>query len=181
MIPEERVDELVGRGWTLVIDPHRRAWRRVVASPDPKEIVEAAAIKALIDDGVVLIAAGGGGIPVVQSPDGDLRGVPAVVDKDFASALLAADLDASELMIVTDVENAYLDYDTPKQRPIDALSPSVAREYLAEGVFGAGSMAPKIEALCRFVEATGRSGVVTSIDRCLHALHGSAGTRVAFD
>lgn len=178
MIPAERVAGLRARGWSLVEDKTRGAWRRVVASPDPKEIVEAAAIERLVDDGVVVIAAGGGGIPVVQMHDGSLRGTAAVVDKDLASALLAADLRAAMLLILTDVEAIALDYDSPSERRLDSLSVADARAHLAAGQFPPGSMGPKVEALCRFVERTGRAAAVGSIERVEDTLEGRAGTRI---
>jgi carbamate kinase len=178
MIAADRVESLRERGWQLVEDKHRAGWRRVVASPDPLEIVEAEAIGVLVASGAIVIAAGGGGIPVVQNERGALVGVPAVVDKDLASALLATDLQADELMILTDVEHAYVGYDSAGGRGLGSTSLSDARRYLEAGEFPAGSMGPKMEAICRFVESTGRVGIVTSIDRGLEALRGETGTRV---
>jgi carbamate kinase len=178
VISDERAELLRRRGWVLA--PHRqgKGWRRVVASPDPREILEAAAIKAMVEDGVIVIAAGGGGVPVVLDEAGSLRGVPAVVDKDLASSLLAVDLRADGLLILTNVERVALDYDTEDQRDLDRLTVAEARRYLAEGQFPAGSMGPKITALCRFVEATGKPGWVTSIASCEAALSGDTGTRI---
>jgi carbamate kinase len=178
MIPIERVDLLRKRGWALVEDTRRGGWRRVVASPEPKEIVEAEAIKALVDRGCVVVATGGGGIPVRQAADGSLEGVPAVIDKDLASSLLAVDLAADAFLILTDVESVIDGYGTEEERPLAEISIGDARTRLARGDFPAGSMAPKLEALCRFVETTGRLAKVTSIERSEHALQGSAGTRV---
>jgi carbamate kinase len=176
MIREDRVVDLRAQGWDLVEDPARGGWRRIVPSPEPMEIVEAGAIKALVDDGVVVVAAGGGGVPVVQAGDDSLRGVAAVVDKDLASALLASDLGAQGLLIVTDVERAALGYGTSHERPLEALTIAEARGYLDAGEFGRGSMAPKVEACCRFVESGGDFGIITSIDRSDAALAGDAGT-----
>jgi carbamate kinase len=178
MIPADRIAELEQRGWSLVEDRHRGGWRRVVASPDPREIVEAGAIRALVDDGVVVVAAGGGGIPVVQGRDGRLCGAPAVVDKDLASALLATDLGARALLIATDVEEVYLDFGTPQQRPVARMSVAEARRHLQSGQFPQGSMGPKVEALCRFAEATGGRALVTTIDSSSTALEGRAGTAI---
>jgi carbamate kinase len=178
MIPVERLEEAKALGWTLVEDRHRHGWRRVVASPDPKEIVEAGAIKTLVDDGVIVIAVGGGGIPVFQGVDGILSGCPAVVDKDLASAMLAIDVGADALLILTDVETVMVDFDGPNERPLREMTVHQARGLLAEGQFPAGSMGPKIEALCRFVEATGRTGALTSIARSEDALRGEAGTSI---
>lgn len=178
MIPAARVDRLRERGWVLVEDTRRGGWRRVVASPDPKEIVEAEAISALVDRGVVVVATGGGGVPVRQAADGSLEGVPAVIDKDLASSLLAADLSADGFLILTDVENVIDSYGSDNERPLATISVGDARSRLDAGEFAAGSMAPKVEALCRFVTATGKLAVVTSIERGEQALQGSAGTRV---
>ncbi|MDQ4095428.1 MAG: carbamate kinase [Actinomycetota bacterium] len=178
IIGDDKVLDLQARGWSLVEDRHRGGWRRVVASPDPREIVEGAAIKALVDEGTIVIAAGGGGIPVVHSDDGSLRGVAAVIDKDLASALLASDVGAERFVVLTDVEFAYRGFDTPDQSPLHELSVAEARELIEAGEFGDGSMRPKIEALCRFVEKTGRPALITSIDAVERALDGETGTRI---
>lgn len=181
MIPRERVETLRARGWTLVEDPDRGGWRRVVASPDPIEIVEGAAIRALVDNGTVVIAAGGGGVPVRQDDDGSLRGVPAVIDKDLASALLATDLGAERLLILTDVAEVSLGYGTPDQRPIATMTVAEARAAFADGEFPSGSMGPKIEASCRFAETSGFPSIVTSIELAEAAIAGDAGTRITPD
>jgi carbamate kinase len=178
MIAVDQVEAARKRGWSLQEDKARRGWRRVVASPDPIEIVEASAIRALVAEGVVVVTAGGGGVPVVEDGRGRLSGAPAVVDKDLASALLATDLRADALLILTDVERVSLDYGGPNERPLDRLTVEEARRLMAAGEFPAGSMGPKVEAVCRFVEATGNTGVITSIDRCEVALEGGTGTRV---
>lgn len=177
-IPAEKVDEAKARGWTLVEDTHRHGWRRVVASPDPKEIVEAGAIKALVDDGVIVVAVGGGGIPVFQGDDGILTGCSAVVDKDLATSLLAIDINADALLILTDIEAVMYDLDGPDERPLREMTVSQARGLMAEGHFPPGSMGPKIEAVCRYVEATAGTGAITSIDRSEDALKGEAGTLI---
>ena len=178
MITSEKVFDLQARGWVLVEDEHRGGWRRVVASPEPHEIVEAAAIRALVDEGTVVIAAGGGGIPVVHGPDGSLRGVPAVVDKDLASALLAIDVGADRFVVLTDVEFVYRGFNTPEQEALTSITVGEARALLAADEFPAGSMRPKIDAVCRFVAATGRPGIITSIARCEQGLRGETGTHV---
>lgn len=178
MIPTDRVAALTERGWKLVEDTRRGGWRRVVASPDPKEIVEAGAIRALVDNDVVVVAAGGGGVPVRLGPRGALEGVAAVIDKDLASSLLATDLGADGFLILTDVEAVIDGYGTGRERPIATIAVADARARLDAGEFPAGSMAPKVESLCRFVDATGNLAVVTSIERAHQALKGSAGTRV---
>ena len=178
LIEPSRADEARDQGWLLAEDRHRHGFRRVVASPDPKEIVEAAAIATLVDDGVLVVAAGGGGIPVVHPEEGGLAGVAAVVDKDLASSLLAIDLHADMLLILTDVENVMRGYDTDLQEPIAAIDVAGARADLAAGEFPPGSMGPKVEAACRFVEARGRHAVITSIASAESAVRGDAGTRI---
>lgn len=178
VIPPERADVLRAQGWRLAEDAHRGGFRRVVPSPDPIEIVEAAAIKAMVTEGVLVIAGGGGGVPVVAAEGGTLSGIAAVVDKDFAAALLATDLGADGLLILTNVEGVSLDYDTPQERLKRSVTVAEARNYRADGQFPPGSMGPKVEAVCRFVEATGNPGVITSIDRADGALDRSAGTRI---
>jgi carbamate kinase len=172
MIGEERVQVLQERGWTLVKDERRGAWRRVVASPDPVEVVEAAAIETLVEQGVIVVGAGGGGIPVVQERTGILTGVPAVVDKDLASAMLAADLGADGLLILTDVNRVALDYDSPNERQLEKMTVTEAREHLAAKQFPKGSMGPKVEAACRFVEATGSRAAIASIEGAESAFDG---------
>jgi carbamate kinase len=178
MIDEIRAMAFRDLGWTLALDRRRGGWRRVVPSPDPREIVEGQAIWALVEDGVVVIAAGGGGIPVVHSQEGELHGVAAVVDKDLASALLAADLGAGGLLIVTDVEKVVSGFGTADEAPIDSMTVAEARALQAAGEFAPGSMGPKVEALCRFVSATGGTGVVSTMSSAADALAGRAGTRI---
>lgn len=177
VIDEVHADILRRHGWQLAEDKRRGGWRRVVASPDPKEIVEASAIKSLVDDGVVVVAAGGGGVPVVTTNDG-LSGIAAVVDKDLASALLASDLGADALAILTDVERVFLGYGSDDERPLEEMTVADARGYLETGEFPAGSMGPKVEALVRYVAATEGHGVIGSIARSADALAGRSGTRV---
>jgi carbamate kinase len=178
LIDPARADEAREQGWLLVEDSHRHGFRRVVASPDPKEIVEAAAIAALVDDGVLVVAAGGGGIPVVHPEEGGLTGVAAVVDKDLASSLLATDLRADLLLILTDVDHVMRGYDTDAESAIEAIDVGGARAELAAEQFPPGSMGPKVEAACRFVEARGRAAVITSIASAEAAVQGDAGTRI---
>ena len=151
--------------------------RRTVASPEPVRIVEAGVVRQLAESGVVVIAAGGGGIPVVS--DGErLRGVDAVVDKDLASATLAIDIAADRFLIVTDVDAAYLDFGTPQQKAIARLTVAEARRLASEGHFPPGSMGPKIEGACRFAERTGRPAAITSSHLLKAAVAGEAGTAV---
>lgn len=178
VIPPERADLLRSSGWKLVEDRHRHGFRRVVASPEPREIIEATAIKAMVDEGVIVIAGGGGGVPVISTDDGELHGVPAVVDKDYAASLLASDLGADGLLVLTNVDAVSLDYDLPTERPVAAMTVAEARSHHAAGQFPPGSMGPKIEAVCRFVGSTGRGGAITSIDKASAALDRSAGTRI---
>jgi carbamate kinase len=178
IIDDARAVALRDQGWALAQDVRRGGWRRIVASPEPREIVEAQAIWALIEDGVVVVACGGGGIPVVQDADGDLSGVAAVVDKDLASALLAADLGASALLVVTDVPHVSTGYGTEAESPLRSMTVGDARALAAGGEFPPGSMGPKVEAVARFVEATGRRGVITNIEEAAAALAGTAGTTV---
>lgn len=154
-----------------------KPWRRVVASPEPKEIVEIESIKELIEAGSIVIACGGGGVPVVRE-DGRWRGVEAVIDKDLASALLAEELRAEVLLIVTDVERVALFFGTPQQIFLERLSAGEARKYLAEGHFPLGSMGPKIQAAIRFIERGGERVYITSLEKALEALEGRAGTEI---
>lgn len=178
VIPPDRAEVLREQGWALTEDKHRHGFRRVVASPHPLEIVEAAAIKTMVEDGMLVIAAGGGGIPVVAAENGDLQGVAAVVDKDLASALLAVDLQADALLVLTNVEAVALDYDTPQERPLRSMTVAEAYAYLSDGQFAPGSMGPKVEAVARFVEVTGRPGIITSLEGAESALEGRVGTRI---
>jgi carbamate kinase len=178
VIAPERVDQLRRQGWVLVEDRARSGYRRVVPSPDPKEIVEAEAIRAVVDEGVIAIAVGGGGIPVSQDDGGDLHGAHAVIDKDLASSLLASDLAADGLLILTDVERVATGFGTPEEEPLAELTVSRARELSDAGEFPAGSMGPKIEALCRFVEGGGGFAAVGAIDKSREVLAGASGTRV---
>jgi carbamate kinase len=165
-------------GWDVREDAGR-GWRRVVASPRPLRIVEERAVKALLRDDFVVITVGGGGIPVVTDQDGNLRGVAAVIDKDFASALLAVNLRADVFMISTAVERVALDWGKPEQRWVDTLTLAEAKEYLAAGThFAAGSMAPKIEACIEFLEHTGGEAIITSPENMERALAGEGGTRI---
>jgi len=165
------------KGWAM--KPDGDSFRRVVPSPLPKRIFGVPAIRTLLDGGWVVICAGGGGIPTTYSsepavPGRTLDGVEAVIDKDMASALLAVDVDADVLVIVTDVDAAYLDWGTPNQRPIRRATPAA----LAEAGFAEGSMGPKIQAACTFVEQTGRIAVIGSIADTQALVNGESGTVV---
>ncbi len=165
-------------GWDVFEDAGR-GWRRVVASPRPLRIVELDTIAALLDSGTTVIAVGGGGIPVVKQPNGDLRGVAAVIDKDRAAALLATELAADMLLISTGVEKVALDYGTPGQADIDRMTAAEARRYLAETVhFAKGSMAPKIEAAISFLDDGGELVIITDPEHIGDAVAGRTGTRI---
>jgi carbamate kinase len=171
----EQVDKLRTRGWIVKEDPGR-GYRRVVASPLPLDVVEKGTIKDLIDDGKVVIAVGGGGVPVMRSSDGTLAGVDAVIDKDRASALLANLIGADELLILTGVDRIAVNYKKPDQRYFDALSVADCERFLAEGQFPKGSMGPKIEAACDFIKRGGRKVIVTNLENAATAIDGKAGT-----
>ncbi|MGB5722595.1 MAG: carbamate kinase [Woeseiaceae bacterium] len=147
-------------GW-IVGEDAGRGWRRLVPSPEPLEVVEMAAIRTLLDSGVLVIAAGGGGIPVIYRADGELRPRPAVIDKDAASCLLACELGASILIISTDVDKVALNFGTDKRFEIDRMTVAECREYLAAGHFAAGSMRPKIESALKFLEQGGEEVIIT--------------------
>jgi carbamate kinase len=164
-------------GWAVVEDAGR-GWRRVVPSPLPIRIVERDAIKDLIDHGFVVIGVGGGGIPVVENEDGDLEGVEAVIDKDFASALLATSINADLLLISTAVEKCGLNWQQPDQILIDEMTKDEAQKYLNEGHFAPGSMKPKIEAILGFLERGGTEAIVTNPENIARALAGETGTRI---
>jgi carbamate kinase len=161
-------------------DRGEKGWRRLVASPEPVEILDAPAAQALIEAGFVVVANGGGGIPVVRDgADGSrLRGVEAVIDKDLGAALLAETVGADVLIIATDVPHAVLRFGTPDAEELGAVTVAELRGYADEGHFASGSMGPKVDAVCRFVERTGRRGVITSLDNIISAVDGGAGTVV---
>jgi carbamate kinase len=176
-LPAEEAKAMVEHGQVWQ-DRGARGWRRVVASPEPEEVVDAPAVAALLSAGYVVVAGGGGGIPVVRGPDGRLRGVEAVIDKDLSAALLGRAVAARVLVIGTDVAAVQLGHGTPRARPLGRVSAAELRRYAAEGQFPAGSMGPKVEAACRFVDAGGRHAVITSLDRIADAVAGTAGTVV---
>jgi len=163
-------------GWHMVEDAHR-GYRRVVPSPQPLEIIELPAIKAALSDGSLVIACGGGGIPVVSRRD-EVVGVEAVIDKDRASSLLASDLEADLFLISTSVERVALHFGTPRQQPLAQLSAQEARRYLDEGQFPTGSMGPKIEAALDYLDRGGKLVIITSPESIPDALAGLAGTRI---
>lgn len=165
-------------GWDVAEDADR-GWRRVVASPVPRRIVELDAIRTLVDSGSIVVAVGGGGIPVVADATGDLHGVEAVIDKDLACALLARELHAELFLITTAVERVALHFGTPQQRWVEHLTLDEARTHLAEGVhFAEGSMAPKIQAVVEYLEGGGTRAIITDPANVERALRGEAGTSI---
>jgi carbamate kinase len=160
------------REWSVALDGV--GWRRVVASPEPQEVVEAGVIRRLVDSGVLVVCAGGGGIPVVRHADGSLDGIEAVIDKDLTAALLAQTLGADALLLLTDVTAVETDFGHPGSRPIRTARAAELRSY----GFAAGSMGPKVEAACRFAERTGGVAAIGSLADAAGVLTGSAGTRV---
>jgi carbamate kinase len=176
-LPADQAAVMIAHGqrWEDRGDP---GWRRVVASPEPIAILDAAAARTLVGAGFVVVAAGGGGIPVVRDPGGGLRGVEAVVDKDLSAVLLARQVEADVLVIATDVEYACLGYASGERTPLHQVTVADLRGHLKRGEFGSGSMAPKVEAACRFVESGGRRAVIASLERIGEAASGKTGTVV---
>jgi carbamate kinase len=176
-LPADEAAVLVEHGETWE-DRGEKGWRRVVASPEPLRIVDAPAAQALVDAGFVVVAGGGGGIPVVEEPDGSLHGVEAVIDKDLGAALLGRSVAADVLVIGTDVPHAVLAYGTPEARDVGVVTAAEMRAYAAEGHFASGSMGPKVDAACRFVEQGGARAVITDLTRITAAVTSTAGTVV---
>ncbi len=174
--PEEAVARKEQFGWTMIEDSGR-GWRRVVASPEPVEIIELPGIRACLDAGIVVIAAGGGGIPVVRR-QGRIEGIEAVIDKDRTSALLAKSLGAELLLFSTSVERVAWHFGKPEERPLALLTWERAERYLRAGEFPPGSMGPKIEAALEFLQAGGRRAIVTSPENIAAAIRGEAGTEI---
>ena len=163
--------------WTMVEDAGR-GWRRVVPSPKPVRIIEADVIRHLVEDGYIVIAAGGGGIPVVADDNGNLRGTAAVIDKDLASAVLAKEIAADVLVISTAVEKVCLNFGKPDQKELDRITLAEAKQYMKEGHFKPGSMLPKIQACIQFLEEGGQEALITSPEALPAALEGKTGTRI---
>jgi carbamate kinase len=184
-LTKEEVDEIKRRHPEYIFKKVKpgegRVWRRVVPSPDPISNVEAEVIRRLVDAGVIVIASGGGGVPVVLDPDGHHRGVDAVIDKDLAGERLAEVINADTFLILTDIEKVKLNFGKPNERPIDRMKVSEAKRYLKEGHFLAGSMGPKVEACIRFIEWGGKRAIISALDRVLEALEGKTGTEIVAD
>jgi carbamate kinase len=176
-LPAADAAVLVSHGETWQ-DRGPRGWRRVVASPEPLEVLDAEAVVVLAAAGFVVVANGGGGIPCVREPDGRLRGVEAVVDKDLGAAVLARTVRADVLVLATDVEHVATGWGTAEQAELDEVPVAVLRRLAEHGSFAAGSMGPKVEAACRFVEAGGVHAAICSLDAVAEAAHGRAGTVV---
>jgi carbamate kinase len=154
------------------------AWRRVVPSPFPIEIIEKSGIKSLLDSGYVVVAAGGGGIPVMRDEYGMLQGVEAVIDKDLTGQLLARDISADNFLILTSVDRVSLDFGKPSQRDLEKMTLAEARAYMAEGQFPPGSMGPKVDAACRFVENGGKEAIIGPLLDAYRAVKALTGTRI---
>ena len=169
-----------GTGWIFKEDSGR-GWRRVVASPAPRKILDLAAIEALLTAGIIPIAAGGGGIPVVRDADACHHGVAAVIDKDLTSAMLAAQAGADTLIMLTGVEQVMLDFGKPGARAVARMTVSEARKHVADGQFPPGSMGPKVEAALNYLAARDGTVVITSLEHAYDALVGNAGTRLVRD
>jgi carbamate kinase len=163
-------------GWSVVEDAGR-GWRRVVASPLPKEVVELETVKALVNAGVVVITVGGGGIPVIDAGKGEYQGTAAVIDKDYASSLLAREIKADLFLISTAVEKVAINFGKPNQQWLDRMTVAEAKQYLAEGThFAKGSMAPKIQAILWYMESGGKQALITNPENIGRALRGETGT-----
>jgi len=174
VFPEETARRLAKqRGWSLVREP--TGWRQAVASPEPRALPALRAVRLLLEAGITVVCTGGGGIPVVREADGTQRGVEAVVDKDLASALLASELCADALLLLTDVSAVYDDWPEPARRPVVRATPGELRARS----FESGSMAPKVEAACRFVEHTDGFAAIGALEEAAAVLAGTRGTRVA--
>ncbi|MFX0096639.1 MAG: carbamate kinase [Candidatus Hodarchaeota archaeon] len=171
----EEMDKVKREGWDLVEDPIK-GYRRIVPSPYPKKIIEGAIIRRLVDLGLIVIAGGGGGIPVVEEEDGTLRGVEAVVDKDFVAEKLGVEIGAEVILFVMDIEKVAINFGKPNQQNLDKLSLTEAENYMDEGHFPPGSMGPKIRSAIGFLKAGGKKVVISSLETIEAALLGKAGT-----
>lgn len=177
MTKEEALRRKEEEGWDVVEDAGR-GWRRVVPSPLPKRVIEAEAVQKLLEAGIVVITVGGGGIPVVEDEHGNLRGCAAVIDKDYASSLLARSIGADLFLISTAVEKVALNFGKPNQKWLDHMTLEEAKKYLAEGHFAPGSMGPKIQAIIWFLEAGGKKAIITNPENIERALLGETGTHI---
>jgi carbamate kinase len=174
-LDEATAKERMAEGKTFVEDAGR-GWRQVVPSPRPKRIVEVEPIHSLVENGFIVVASGGGGIPVVEDEDGKLKGIEAVIDKDFASALLADTISADLLLISTAVEKVALNFNTPEEKLLDEMTVAEAKQYIEEGHFAPGSMLPKVQACIEFLEKGGEKALITDPPNIPRALKGETGT-----
>lgn len=174
----EKAEKLMQEKGYIMKEDSGRGWRRVVPSPDPLAILEADIIRDLVERGVLVIASGGGGVPVMRLPDGSYQGLEAVIDKDLAGEKLAREVNADLLLILTDVEKVALNFRQPNQVLLDRVTLAEGRRYQKEGHFKAGSMGPKMEAALRFVESGREMAIITALDKAVEALAGKTGTRV---
>ena len=175
----EEADRMVAERGYDVIEDAGRGWRRVVASPQPVSIIEIESIRDMVSAGLVVVACGGGGIPVYKTEGHHLKGAAAVIDKDFASCVLAQQVEADTLIILTAVEKVAVNFGRPDQKWLDELTPELARQYIAEGQFAPGSMLPKVEAAVKFAEsAPGRSALITLLEKAKDGIHGRTGTAI---
>ncbi|NLY71197.1 MAG: carbamate kinase [Clostridiales bacterium] len=178
---EEEAKEMMDKNGYIMKEDAGRGWRRVVASPIPQRIVEIDTVKHLCGSSVV-VAAGGGGIPVIELPDGSLKGVAAVIDKDFAAELLAEQIGADILLILTAVDKVAINYNKPNQIDLDLITAAQAEEYMKQGHFAAGSMLPKIKAAIKFVKSNpGRKAIISSPYKAIEALEGRDGTTIILE
>jgi len=175
--PRQEAERLARERHWHVVEDAGRGWRRVVPSPEPQGFLEADAIRTLVEAGFVVVAAGGGGIPVAREGAG-IRGVDAVIDKDLSAQRLASVVGADILVLLTGVEHVWLGFGTARQRAVETMTVDEAEQYLADGEFAPGSMGPKVDAAAQFIEAGGREAVISSIERAGDALAGRTGTRV---
>jgi len=174
---DEAMRRRSAEGWHVVEDSGR-GWRRVVASPLPKKVMEQDAVEELLSKGFVVITVGGGGIPVIENEQGELEGIAAVIDKDYASSLLASSVKADLFLIATAVDKVYLNYGKPNQQGIDKMTVAEAKQYIAEGHFAKGSMLPKIQAIIWFLESGGGQALITDPENIARALKGETGTLI---
>ncbi len=168
------------KGWVIKPDP-RGGYRRVVPSPDPKENIEVGAVKKLIEEGWIVIASGGGGIPVIRNEDGTLQGVEAVIDKDLAGEVLATSLGVGTFVILTDVDSAYINYGKPDQKKLDVVTVSELEKYYKEGHFKPGSMGPKVLAAIRFIKHGGKKAMIGHLQKGYEVIKGESGTIIVPD
>lgn len=173
---KEAIEALQAEVPFCYIEDSGRGYRKVVSSPRPKAIIEAGVIRGLTSLGLSVICAGGGGIPLVEGPDGSLEGCEAVIDKDFTSALLGREIGAGTLMMLTGVERVAINFNKPDMRLLERISVAEAKQYMAEGHFPPGSMGPKMEAAIQFVEQSGGQAIITTLERAVDALQGRTGT-----